>query len=162
MSVAHPSLGHPPSVVAPPVQRSSASPLSPRAELLLQTFIRLGAFDAANAVTDARLAKMTGIPKRDVIDVRDELLDAGHLVVARTVKPKGSFIDMGIPASEESGHYQDSLESRGKKILVRASRVGKIRYDRNIIAKPMDDRGQATLGLQFEQPRAKRLEAFQR
>ena len=159
MSVGHPHVEHPPSVAGvghpPPV-------VSPRAHLLLGTLIRLGAFDAASAITDARLAVESKIPEREIIDVRLELLKAGHLVVALVEKPFGSFLDQGANVSPAAVAYLDTLRSRALAIFNRYSAVKRCIENRRIAARPADDRGQATLGLQFEQPRAKRLEAFTR
>lgn len=145
------------------VQRVSNPPLSPRAQTLLAALMRLGAFDAANAVTDARLATETRISERDIIDVRLELLTAGHLVVSLVEQPFGSFLDAGGNVSPDAVKYLDTLRGRALAIFKRYSAVKRCIENRRATAKPMDDRGQGTLpGLQLEPTRAHKLGALTR
>ena len=138
-------------------------PLSPRAHTLLAALMRLGAFDAANAVTDARLAIETRIPERDIIDVRLELLTAGHLVVALVEKPFGSFLDQGKLPSPDAVKYLDTLRGRALAIFKRYSAVKRCIENRRATAKPMDDRGQGTLpGLKLELTRSAKIGAIAR
>lgn len=115
----------------------------------------LAALDAKNAyspnaaVTDAQLARATGLPQRSIIDLTGALLSAGLVIIASTRPPHGRYIVLpgdaaGIAAARR---YQEDLDSRARAIHVRAkaTREAIALYDQH--ARPADSTGQLALGL---------------
>ncbi len=65
--------------------------------------------------TDRHLAGQAGLSVRQIVDVADELLQAGYLVVATTSPPFGRWL--GTIADART--YERVLRSRALKILIR-------------------------------------------
>lgn len=105
-------------------QHSSLNPgLSPDA-MRLRDLLRRFAFSPATARTDRSIASDLSIPERVVVEVADELLQAGWLVVARCKSPPGRWIlldDDTDPAHiQEARDYAKQLDDRAIGIHVRA------------------------------------------
>lgn len=90
----------------------AADGLSINAIRLLGVLRREGATCPAAALTDSELARLTFLPRRQIIDAAGELLAGGYLVLAG---PHGRWL-----GDEESARrYERSLRFRALKILVR-------------------------------------------
>lgn len=87
--------------------------LSTEALRLLAVLREQGATARLKSLPDRTLAELTSLPARDIIDVADELLAHGFLVLAG-----GDGRWLGT--AEECFAYAESLEVRGKRILMRA------------------------------------------
>lgn len=100
---------------------SPESPPSPNALLLLD-YLRRWAPRPELARPDRVIAKALNLPERLIVDLADELLRAGHLVVASCVHPMGRWL-LRPEAPEEhwqrARDYVASLKERGVKILAR-------------------------------------------
>lgn len=107
------------------------------------------AYSPARAVTDEKLAAMTGFAERDIIDLTGALLAAGLLIVASTKKPYGRYVV--LPADAEgmkaARAYQESLRARAAAIHGREGATGKAiaLYDQH--ARPADSTGQLALAI---------------
>ena len=86
--------------------------LSNNAVRLLNVLRREHAVSPSSALTDAELARLAFLPRRDIIDAAGELLAAGYLVLAGA---QGRWL--GDEAG--AGRYERSLYFRARKILIR-------------------------------------------
>lgn len=97
-------------------------PPSPAACELL-AYLRSSAHRPDLAKTDAVIAAALELPERSIVDLADELLQAGHLVVARVVAPFGRWLlipERADPAAwDEARAHVASLHDRGVKVLAR-------------------------------------------
>lgn len=100
------------------MSQGSDTTLSQNAQRLLQ-WLQAYAARRDRATTDAQLAAAIGVPHRDVIDLRDELLQAGHIIVAETEKPAGSWLCVQPADLPRAKRYADSLDQRARSIFVR-------------------------------------------
>jgi len=107
------------------------------------------AYSPARAITDKKLAALTGLPERDIIDLTGALIDAGLPIVALTVPPFGRYIV--LPGDKDgrlaARKHEKDLHHRAGKIHVRANGLGKGLDDYDHHDRPADSTGQLALGL---------------
>lgn len=103
-----------------------SAPLGAIAVRLLTALRAERATAPERAITDARLAELIEAPARDIIDAAGELLEAGYIVCASTVKPPGRFLILPGGDLAPAISYARTLRSRGvaclrrRKLLMRA------------------------------------------
>lgn len=124
-------------------------PLSPSACELLDYLRRL-AHRPDRSRTDAAIAADLDLPERSIVDLADELLRAGHLVVARVSAPAGRWLLIperaGEPEWTEARGYVASLHDRGVKILARQQHAASaLRRSEERRTAPVPPGGQARL-----------------
>lgn len=98
-------------------------PLPSPAALELLAYLRSAAPRPDLAKTDATIASALECPERSIVDLADDLMVAGHLVVARVVAPFGRWLLIPSRADQaawdEARAYVASLHDRGVKVLAR-------------------------------------------
>src|SRR5688572_26166328 len=94
------------------------APLSREAQRLLN-YMRDWAHCRELARTDEQLAHAAQSPVRNVIDLRDELLQHGHIVIAEVTRPMGSWLCDPREDLAPARRYADTLHSRGVAALTR-------------------------------------------
>lgn len=114
--------------------------LSTAAVRLLSALRRHGARSSEAALTDARLAELTHLPEREIIDAAAELLAAGVLCLAG---PRGRWLG-SLP---EARRYRDALRRRGRAVLHRLQLVDSA-IRRAEAGRSPDDLGQLALPLE--------------
>lgn len=94
--------------------------LSPDAARLL-AYLQAYADQRGLARTDRYLAALLRVPIRQVIDLADELIRAGHVVQAEVQPPHGRWLNRCQTADmvREAQRYAASLHDRGVSILTR-------------------------------------------
>jgi hypothetical protein len=78
---------------------------------------------AVRVLPDRELARSARLPQRDIIDLADELLAAGHIVIARCAPPMGRWL---LPPGADlapAREYLAQLHGRGLKVLARERRL---------------------------------------
>jgi len=90
---------------------------APAAELL--AFLQRHAYKREFALTDRHIAGEMGIPVREVIDLADELIRAGHLVIAETSPPHGRWLCVPMGDLAAARAYANSLGRRAIKVFRR-------------------------------------------
>jgi hypothetical protein len=102
---------------------AQSSELSADARRLLE-HLRRWATEPDRAQTDRELAAVLNLPQRDLVDLADELLRHGHMVIARTGAPPGRWILLdGDPDQAhwfQAREYAAGLDARAKGIHARA------------------------------------------
>jgi len=118
--------------------------LSTHAVALLEV-LRRAAFLRGLAITDKVLASRIGVPARELIDLADELIQAGHVVVAEVSDPKGRWLCTRAEDLTAARRYANSLGRRGVRVL-RRRKVVRWAIERADLALPeMDSTGQYLL-----------------
>lgn len=97
--------------------------LSNNAARLLGVLRQHDATAPPRAMTDARLAELTHLPEREIIDAAGELLESGQLVIARTTAPYGRYLLSPGDDLAEAEHYLHTLTSRAIAIFRRRRAV---------------------------------------
>lgn len=99
------------------------APLSTGACTLLAA-LRAHAHSVLAAQTDRRLAELTGLPQRDLVEYALELLEHGYIVVASCAHPMGRYLVDPVTATDreldDARIYADKLDKRGVRVLHRA------------------------------------------
>lgn len=105
-------------------QKSEKASLSSDAQRLLH-YLQTYAHKRGLAKTDRHIAGALRLPIRSIIDLADELLTGGHIVLAEVTPPHGRWICGCRNAGEvqEAWRYADSLRDRGISILARRKRL---------------------------------------
>jgi len=126
------------------------APLSTNALRLLRTLHQEGAYGPAWAVTDARLAELTDLPVRTIIDLARELLEAKILIIALCHGKKGRFL---VRPGDDSKAVQVCVKDYLKTLHSRAIgnhdryRLVKDAWDCYELARRQGYDGQLTLDL---------------
>lgn len=92
----------------------------------LLNYLRNYCTDPSRSKTHRSIAEALSIPDRSVIDLADELLQAGHVVIARVRPPMGIWLlDPSSPTDHgrEAYEYHTALRRRAGSIYVRARHV---------------------------------------
>ena len=94
---------------------------------MLLDYLRRFATRPERARSHATIADALNLGIRSIVDLADELLRAGHVVVARVTSPFGCWLLDPAKATvaewEEARAYRGSLNDRGVKILARRQHV---------------------------------------
>jgi hypothetical protein len=126
---------------------------------VLGTMDALNAYSPSTRCTDTQICKSTGIPFREVIDLRGELLAAGLVICTNG---DGSY--MSVPGSDltDARRTRESMRSRARDVFIRAKHLRQAidLYEQH--ARPADSTGQGMLGMDMPVTPAKRMEAFTR
>ena len=96
------------------------------------------------AKADRVIAAALGKGERSIIDLADELLQAGHVVVARTVFPMGRWLllpNAGPDLWQQARDYVAGLDARAISIHARAKHARQA-LERMEASRPTDSRGQ--------------------
>lgn len=101
----------------------STTPMSQGAVRLLRALREHGATRRAAALTDARLAELTGLAARELVDLSFELIEHGWLVLAETVAPPGRWLLEPGADLAPARAYLDSLQERSVAIFRRRAAV---------------------------------------
>lgn len=121
---------------------SALSTSSPASRLL--EYLKRWAGARERAKTDAAIAAALGIPVREIVDLADELLAAGHLVVAEVTAPHGRWLLAPTADLAPARHYANSLGRRGVSILLRRKHLRRA-IARADAARLIDSTGQRRL-----------------
>ncbi len=88
--------------------------------LMLNCLNRLRATTPESAVTDEFIAAcLGGIPKRRIVDLSFELIEAGYVIVATCGKRPGRFLIPPGGDLEPARRYYESLRGRASRIFRR-------------------------------------------
>lgn len=122
--------------------------VSERAYRALDVLKRLGATSPERAISDCNISREARVPQRDVIDLAEELVEIDVAVLATCGKGregrrgKGRFICAHPGMVRE---YAEKLDSRAKKILVRAAKFRKLAERLDARRFPVDSERQRRL-----------------
>lgn len=113
---------------------------------LLRALYAAGAHGPQAAVTDARLAELTGLPVREIIDRARELMHCGVPVGANTSGARGRWLPRAGNDEDLAAlrRYHADLVERGRAVLGRAAAL-KAAIDRFALTHQVDPTGQHRL-----------------
>lgn len=141
----------------------SDKPISDEARAVLRALLSGRADCADRAMTDAEIARASGVHQRRVIDMRLALIEAGYLVNSTCGSPPGSFLDSLTGNLAASRLYLGSLRRRARDVLHRYSAFKRALEQAELARRPAATNGQINMPFADAADDAqKRMEAFTR